>query len=414
MRDRDWQIGMFGTCDVENYGDLLFPLIAEAELGERLGKVNLHRFSYHPKSLPDWPYPVVSLTELPHMAGDLDGALIGGGHLIRFDKEIAPDYYPPTSHIHHPTGYWLTPALIALQHGIPLIWNAPGTCKEVPPWAEPLMELAFPLSSYIAVRDESSQAALARFTDKAQINIVPDTAFGISRLLKAMPSAEFRSLRDTSDLSDPYIIVQATWGLDSFLSFVKQHAQRLQHYRFLALPVGPALGDHTSILDACDLPGLIRLEAWPHPLLLAELISQSAAVVGPSYHLAITALASGVPVFTPQELTRGKYSALLGFETVYSLANAGEIDPDWFLRRLGRTIPSAAVQTTLEQLTRHWDRVSEVLVAGRTATRPAVNQFWQSLPFLLEEAPTSRPIISRWNRFGRKLSSSIRPRFPKH
>ena len=169
---------MFGTFDVENYGDLLFPLIAEAELTERLGSVKLLPFSYHSKSPPDWPYSVVSLTELPRMAPELDGALIGGGFIIRFDKEVAASYVPPTRAIHHPTGYWLTPALIALQHGIPLIWNAPGMhCNEIPRWAEPLMELAFTLSRYIAVRDQLSQAELARFVDPDQIAVVPDTAF---------------------------------------------------------------------------------------------------------------------------------------------------------------------------------------------------------------------------------------------
>ena len=133
MKDRKWQIGLVGTFDVENYGDLLFPLLAEAELTRRLGRVQLHRLSYHTKTPPNWPYPVTSLTELPQLASTLDGILIGGGFLIRFDKEVAPGYEPPTSSIHHPTGYWLTPALIALQHGIPVAWNAPGMhCNEVP------------------------------------------------------------------------------------------------------------------------------------------------------------------------------------------------------------------------------------------------------------------------------------------
>src|SRR6266487_318530 len=150
MRDRALQIGLFGTFDLENYGDLLFPLVAEAELTERLGRVKVHRFSYNAKSTPDWPYVVTSLTELPRIAGDLDGVLIGGGFIIRFDKDVAPGYGPPTPAIHHPTGYWLTPALVALQRGIPLIWNAPGMhCNEIPTWAEPLMQVVFANSGYI-------------------------------------------------------------------------------------------------------------------------------------------------------------------------------------------------------------------------------------------------------------------------
>src|SRR5688572_20213140 len=143
MSERTWEIGLCGTFDLQNYGDLLFPLLARAELGDRLGPVRVHSFSYRAKAADTWPYPVTSVSELPLLAASLDGLLVGGGFLIRFDKDVAPGYAPPGG-IHHPTGYWLTPALIALQHGVPLVWNAPGMHhNDVPRWAEPLLELAF-------------------------------------------------------------------------------------------------------------------------------------------------------------------------------------------------------------------------------------------------------------------------------
>ena len=89
MKDRVWQVGLVGTLDVDNYGDQLFPLIAEAELEDRLGQVQLHRFSYHAKTAAAWPYEVTSVTELPRLAASLDGLLVGGGFLVRFDKEVA-------------------------------------------------------------------------------------------------------------------------------------------------------------------------------------------------------------------------------------------------------------------------------------------------------------------------------------
>lgn len=383
---QNWQIGIFGTFDVQNYGDLLFPIIAEAELEERLGAVTLHRFSYHAKTPPQWPYQVTSLTELPQIAGKLDGVLIGGGFLIRFDKKVAPAYEPPATTIHHPTGYWLTPALIALQHGIPVIWNAPGMHRnEIPDWADPLMKMAFMRSSYVAVRDEPSRAALSRFANPDQVTVVPDTAFGLARLLDKRPSSEFDRLRDAAGLTKPYIVIQAALGLDRFLSFIKKHADRLQDYQFLALPIGPVLGDHERNLGS-DLPGLVRLPAWPHPLLLAELISKSAAVVGYSYHLAITALASGVPVFTPVDLSTGKYSALLAYERIFPLPEEGESEPEQFISRLGKTAPCQAAQVARDQSVRHWDQIAAILKTGNTATQPALNQFWQSLPELLETA----------------------------
>lgn len=390
MVDRILQIGLVGTFDVENYGDLLFPLIAEAELVERLGTVKVHPFSYHSKCPPGWPFTVKSVTELPRMMGELDGLLIGGGFIIRFDKFVAPGYGPLTQAIHHPTGYWLTPALMALQQGVPVIWNGPGMhCNEIPAWAEPLLRLALEQSSYIAVRDEPSQAALARFSDRNAISVIPDTGFGISRLLDARdPSDELNRLREASDLDGPYIIVQTAYGLEGFVEFVRRHSQLLRGFSFLALPIGPVLGDHISILGD-GLPKLIQLPIWPHPLLLAELISQASAVVGHSYHLAITALAFGVPVFSSADLSVGKYTAFSGLKTIHALPDETETDPSWFVSRLERSAPAPARQE-LDQLALHWDRVAEVINRGSTDTPRSVSEFLQSLPNLLESAAIGR------------------------
>lgn len=387
MKDHVWNIGVFGTFDVENYGDLLFPFIAEAELSKRLGNVKVRAFSYHAKASPDWPYPVTSLSELPKIAGSLDGVLIGGGLLIRFDKGVAPAYGPPTSAIHHPTGYWLTPALIAFQQGIPVIWNAPGMHgNEVPTWAEPLMELTFALSSYISVRDEHSRSALTRLAGGTRINVVPDTAFGMSQLLDGQRlTAEFTRLREKSGLTGPYIVVQATRGIEPYLRFIKRNSRLFRDFRLLALPTGPALGDDAAILND-HLPNPVCLSEWPSPLLLAEIISQASGVMGHSYHLMITALAFGVPVFSFGDLSVGKHAGLSKFKTINPLRRDGETDPHWFLTRLGKTDPSPEALATLDQLSEHWDRVAAALRSGFAATQPTLNRFWESLPGLLERS----------------------------
>lgn len=393
MEARSWQIGVVGTFDVENYGDLLFPLLAEAELRGRLGPLELHRFSYHARTPPDWPYPVASVAELPDRIAGLDALLVGGGFLLRFDKEVAPGYEPPPG-IHHPTGYWLTPALLAAERGIPLIWNAPGMhCNAVPAWAGPLLEIAFAHSSYIAVRDEPTRRALAPFAPEsgAGITVVPDTGFGIGRLLElagAPLAAELARLRADCGLTGKYIVVQSAVGLEPFLRFARRYAGRLQDYRFLALPIGPVLGDRPSLLEG-QLPGFVQLPSWPHPLLLAALLGGAEAVVGHSYHLAITALAAGVPVFTPQDLTRGKYSALAVFDRIHPLPSGEEPEADGFLARLGKAAPSPVLEAQLGPLARHWDRAAAAVAAG-PAPKPALGRFWQALPELLEDTAASR------------------------
>lgn len=390
---RHWQIGICGTFDIANYGDLLFPIIAEAELKERLGHdVTLHRFSYGARVEPHWPYEVTSVAELPRMIHRLDGLLIGGGFLIRFDKDVAPGYLPPGKGIHHPTGYWLTPALLALQHDVPLVWNAPGMhCNEFPAWATPLLREAFANSRYVSARDEPTAEALAPFCSEP-VAVVPDTAFSIARLFNfaGEPSAAYSQLRDAAGLGEPYIIVQASLGMEGFVHFVQQNAVQLRGYRFLALPMGPALGDRAEIIDSA-LPGLVRLPEWPKPRIIAELIARSEAVVGHSYHLIVTALASGVPVFTSQNLSVGKYSALRDFQTIHGLPSGGERDAAWFLAHVGRAATSASARAMLDPMKEHWDRIAAALSAAeRPKTSFAMNRFWQLLPAVLENADERR------------------------
>lgn len=384
MNSRALRIGIFGTFDVQNFGDLLFPLIAEAELTRRLGPIELLRFSYHAKSPPEWPYTVTSVADLPALVGGLDGVLIGGGFIIRFDKDVAPGYGPPTADIHHPTGYWLTPALLALQHGVPLVWNAPGMhCNSIPVWAQPLLKMALDHSAYIRVRDEPSRLALQAVAPAARIEVLPDTGFGIGGLIGTEPSAAMRELQQSAGLDQPYIVVQATYGMDGFLEALRAHPERFAGYRFLVLPIGPVLRDHGA--NVGDLPGAVHLPDWPSPLFLAELLGRAQAVVGHSYHLAITALSCGVPVFCSADLSAGKYTALAHFDSLHPLVKGARIDPDWILARLGRKAPSAALGQALGRLAEHWDRVADLLLEGPRASVVPLNHFWQQLPCLLED-----------------------------
>jgi lipopolysaccharide transport system ATP-binding protein len=390
--DREWQLGISGTFDVANYGDLLFPLIAEAELGDRLGRVRLHRFSYCRRTPPDWPYEVQSLADLPEAAGGLDGFVVGGGHLIRFDEAVAPGYGPPTPDIHHPTGLWLSPALMALERGLPVAWNAVGVHGPIPPWAEPLMRLAIGASSYVAVRDEPSRRALRPFAAGPEVTLVPDTAFGIERLVDLRrPSAELRRLRETLGLTGRYVVVQATRGLETFSRFARAHPHLFGECRLLSLPIGPVLGDDDARLGS-DLPGIARLPRWPSPLLLAELVGQAVAVVGASLHLSITALAFGVPVFRPAGSDGGKYAILSEFDGVAFLPSDGEIDPRWFEARLGRGPVSPHARAALGRLSVHWDHMAAALTGGpNPRALPALGRLWQSLPGVRENPVDRRP-----------------------
>jgi len=389
MANRELQIGMVGTFDVENYGDLLFPLIAEVELSQRLGPMKLHRFSYHQKTTCDWPFAVTSLSELASQVNDLDALLIGGGHILRFDKgAVGPDYLPPGLRVHHPTGYWLAPALIALDHGLPVAWNAPGVCGAIPEWAEPLMKLAINGSSYVSVRDDDSRKALERLADdETEIRVVPDTAFGLARLVDRR-CGESELARQSGELGwrRPYIIVQATRDLLPFADFVRSHPEVFTAYDLLVLETGPALGDDDEMF--CDaMPGVVRLPKWPSPLALAELVSHADAVVAVSLHLSISALAFGVPLFLSARAVDRKYEILSGVEGVVRFDDEAGIDRQMFASMPPRSGPSPFVLAALSQLEKHWDNIASIFAASSRETRntrAAISDFWQTIPALLE------------------------------
>ena len=201
-----------------------------------------------------------------------------------------------------------------------MVWNAPGMhLNEVPRWARPLLRLALDLSAYVAVRDEPSRATLAQYADHDRITVVPDTGFGVAQLLPAEASPELQRLWKAAGITAPYVLVQAAESMSWFPQFVSANERPLSGLQFVALPIGPVLGD-----DADNLRGFVGLPTWPDPLLLAELISHASAVVGHSYHLAVTALTCGVPVFTWADLTVGKFTALREFETIYPLSAVKE------------------------------------------------------------------------------------------
>ena len=220
--------------------------------------------------------------------------------------------------------------------------------------------------------------------------MVPDSAFGVARLVDiGKPSLELRRLRDQLGLDDPFIVIQASAALGDFARYLRSNAGKLGRHRLLVLPICRVHGDHDAVFDEL-LPDVVRLPSWPHPLLLAELIAHASAVVGVSLHLAISALAFGVPVFRPAASFGGKYAMLSGYEGVERLGPDGQVDLARLTAQQRGLGPGPSASLALQRLTVHWDRLAASLVAGGAAAHDeATSRFWAQLPGLL--APRRQP-----------------------
>jgi GT2 family glycosyltransferase len=379
------KIAISGTFDVENYGDLMFPLIAEYEIGRRVESLQVTRYSYREKIAGSWPYDVTPLGRLESDLESYDGLLIGGGHLIRFDKTVAEGYFPIDEKIQHPTGYWLAPALAAHTAQVPVLWNAPSATNDTPPWGRSLVKVALDLSSYVSVRDASSANELRNIGYQGECSIIPDTVFGIPGLLP-LDEAELRSrpLLGQAGVTHPYIVVQANADLATIAQKLASHPG-MKDYQILVVPIGPILGDHPTLIRE-TVPEAKTLEVWPTPLDLAALIATSAGCVAVSLHLTITALSYGLPVLRTSNFRGGKYAFAEDSENISFYDEELSTIPEIFFQNLGaRRICSLAFQAQ-SKLDAHWHRIVEILKLKSNGKREAKQYFqaWNEMIAMAE------------------------------
>lgn len=377
------RIGMFGTFDVENYGDLLFPMIAENELKQRLENTELLRYSYYEKDRSAWSYGVRSLTELlknPAELRSLDTILIGGGHLIRFDTQVADQYKPPATSIHHPTGYWLTPALAGITAGIPVVWNAPSSSDEFPAWSHGLLTYVLEQSAYVSVRDTPSFEALRRAGFQGDCHIVPDTVFSLSRHFpKTVLHEQTKLLLSSIGIKKKYLVLQANSSLEPVAKALLARTEITRDFDILVLPIGPILGDDVSqVLQF--LPQARHFQVWPSPLEIAGIVAHSSGVVALSLHLSITALNYGLPVLRPATDSLTKYALLRSSENVYFSGAENTEDIAAFSKAIQSNSKQlcSLVTESRSKLEEHWDRIAEVCKKPYLHISSPVNNFEQA------------------------------------
>ncbi|WP_165356613.1 polysaccharide pyruvyl transferase family protein [Sphingosinicella sp. BN140058] len=347
------QIGIVGTFDVENYGDLLFPLIAEKALHQRDESLNLIPFSLNSRSAADWPYDVQPIARLPERIPDLRALLIGGGQLVRFD-DAYPVPVPPGSRV--PLDYWLLPALAGAIGGKPVFWNGIGAWTDSPRAAglDHIVQEAFAASRLVGLRDEASLRHLARIAPDAATRFVPDTAFGLSRLWPlGEESTDYRAWRQALGLAGRYAVVQANAAMPLHAEAIQRQLRLMDIPAAVILPVCWCHGDRADHAPRLETR-ILRSYAWLHPHLIREIIARSEILFGSSLHASITAISYGVPLVRGVQYSERKFEQLRLFEGV------ADIEEPAAMQRLahGRRGVEALAQDYADRLDRYWDEVA--------------------------------------------------------
>lgn len=371
-----------GTFDVDNYGDLLFPLVAGHELG-------LHGIAVQPVSptsgvvaaLSDAPRPI-SLADL--LGGEVPGCgiLIGGGNIIHtVDAVVLAEYVAAGASRWAYAGLWLGASLAGAMRDLPVIWNAPG----VPfPFGgarrRALVASVLRSASRVSVRDPGS-AGFLEATGFGPVPVVPDTVLGLARVWPRAPLlADHRAILARHGFAPgtrTLAIHVRGRALDGSLPVAAAELEAFAAARGLVplvVAIGRSLGDGAPAGVICDgfTGPHIRLDAPASLRETAAAIAGSAGYVGASMHGYVTACAYDVPGVMVARPAHRKFGGLVG-----QLGRPQDMVRDWpsGLSALARSLAAPAgtiIPDAVHQaIAAHWSGVAHCLKVDDPQRRPA-------------------------------------------
>jgi lipopolysaccharide transport system ATP-binding protein len=333
------------------------------------------------------------MQDLPGYVHDLSLSILGGGHIIHFNRVMARGYHPTDERIPHPLGFWWVPAIACRSAGIPVALNAVSVDPWQPRWADPLMAAFVDSLDYVAVRDVQSQRQLARFASgDTEIRLIPDSVHSVSDLItRGAHSEEFKRFLSDLGLGERYVIVQPTSGLRHYEEIVDGMISDAtsRGLDVLELPIFFELMDAIGYYDR--LPAVKRARDWPAPLLLAELIANAESVIGLSLHLSIVASAYGIPVHRPSYAPTSKFVELDGLPNLVFLESSTKLtlrDP--------KHIDLTEVERRKGLLDEHWRRVY-ALASIRQGPRQIKG--WEQIQLTPDLFRRAAGVRDRWQAF---------------
>lgn len=373
-----------GMFDMDNYGDLLFPLVARHRLAEAGFEVVPVAPAGGRAGFPD-ALPTVEIgAMLDEARQPAAGILIGGGYIIHAHSLDFLDHHVGGGLAGwRGPGLWLGATLAAALRDIPVAWNAPGVPHPFSARQHRLLAPALRAASYVSVRDEGSRRLLAP-DGGAEIAVVPD------------PIAELPRLWPKAMLADDHRRLLARKGLPAEARLLALHLRNRSIAGLDLAALGAWLRDFAeprgltpllvAVGESHDDPAVARrvaaqaglpMTVLDDPLSLREItaaLAHSALYVGASLHGYVAATAYGTPGVL---VARPRYNKFAGF--VAHVGRPQDLAGDWpeALRlaasrqpgREGEGMPASVTGA----LDRHWRAIADAMAnpGARSGERQA-------------------------------------------
>lgn len=292
------KIAVLSLADINNYGDVFFPIVARAELQKRMPEANIELITN--TEYKNGLYTTRAYTR-EHIA-QFDAIILAGGELISpFDDNAFCETYGNEYHgIPSDIAYdWLdlkTPFKAWLSVGAhPVLFDYPGE-----------VDRALSNLDYLSVRGVISKKVLERgFTiNNNSIRVMPDLGWSFPHYIDAYHSFDCQSALGFED-GQPYAVFQAIEGLDieNYTCKIVQALVSFQNATGIKMVLVPVMrtkkqwGEDSSLKRIYDASkGVLTLPSGDFNVLeTGTMLKNAKFFLGSSLHGAITLLAYGKP-----------------------------------------------------------------------------------------------------------------------
>lgn len=403
QQDRD--VLMTGMFDMHNFGDLMFPLIADMRLRDAGIRLRLVTATGQRPALAD-AWPSLGFAQVMEQPLAVSGVLIGGGYIVHTHRmDLLREYRQDGVGAWCAAASWLGATALGALFDAPVVWNAPGAPHPLRPAARNVAQAAFAAADYLSLRDHGSRRALG--LDPSDVAVAPDTILELDRLWpRASLEDVFRSMVTRLGVRTPDAVLavhlrrRSLGGAD-----VARFAEALSDIcrqtglTPVFMGLGSAHGDDRmarELHDAVSVPSAVLDQ--PESLReIAALLAWCRAYAGSSLHGYVGALAYGRPgvlvgrpayqkfrgliehVDRPQDLV-GSWDDALGRlpnlpdQSGVPVQTTAVLDAHWGRVRAGLEAPPERRRAQRMAFLRRWYGAGLHQSQGRWAFEPVVSK----------------------------------------
>lgn len=393
-----YNIAEIGSFDVENYGDLLFPIVLKGKLEKQIKIGEFILFSPNGGKKPfeeeTYVYPIDHLEKM-HQKIHFDAIIIGGGDVIRLDKDVLKCY---PKDFKSSLNFWMEPIIVAKKYNIPVIFNCPGVPHYFQGIEQEMISSLLNQVDYLSVRDQQSKDILSSCGVNC-VQIFPDTIVGINQVyLFETLKNNVAVLKKQNRIPDKnnYLILQHNRmrmeeedyieELRNFVTYILD----ITDYDLFLMPIGYVHND-IEFLEKIKVEHErvhIIYEKFS-PFDMISVFACSKGFIGTSLHGLITTSAYDVPIMclnTMKLVKTSGYLKLIGKDNVdvTQIKDVYKVFDKFFMEKYNNNILSVR-----KDVEKHFDQMIHFITRKKEEISHFDNRYIDIVNMLMEQVSTT-------------------------